>query len=80
MFDGAAAARITLLSLMASIGLIQNLSAKKTARAVKEGKPLPDNLRESLTKTMAACTELNLSIPGTLQAKTLHFSNLKRQS
>jgi len=71
--DKAFAVRGQMLTVMAMIALIGTLSCKRFKRAIADKKPIPSNLKTSLSNTLGTCKEMNLTIPGSLQAKALHF-------
>lgn len=77
LFAKADADYINAMSLLSSIALIRTMGSKRFSKAVREGTKPPQELLQSLSKTMGLAKELTLSIPGSLQAKALEFVESK---
>jgi hypothetical protein len=58
---------------MAAIALVKTMGSKRFVKAVDEKTTIPHVLLKNLSETMKSCSDLNLNIPGALQAKALRF-------
>ncbi len=72
-YDTSVALRRKLLTLLAIMTLIGSMSCKRFNRALQNGESLPPNLKSALKDTIETCVDLGLELPGTLQAKGLHW-------
>lgn len=73
-YDTSVALRRKLLTLMAIMTLIGTMSSKRFNRALQNGESIPPNLKSALKDTIETCVDLGLELPGTLQAKGLHWA------
>ena len=58
---------------MAVIALVKTMGSKRFVKAVEEKTTIPPLLLKNLSETMKSCSDLNLNVPGALQAKALRF-------
>lgn len=64
---------IKTLSVLATTALIALMGSKKFNRIIAAKEAVPQKIRTQLQETMRSCKDLNLNVPGALQAKALSF-------
>ena len=73
-FSKGLAVKQQLPSIMAILTLIGALGSKRLKQCMENGDAIPAKLRATIKEAMDTCSELNLVLPGSLQAKATHFS------
>ena len=69
-----------IMTLLCIIAIVKTISCKRFVRAVKDGHQPPVILTNQLGASMKIAHNLNLQIPGSLQAKVLKFTSSESSS
>jgi len=62
-----------LLSLLTIVALVMTLASKRFARSIETQSSPPKNLVNNLSQAMKVAKELQLDIPGSLQARAVKY-------